>query len=289
MTRLLCIGEVMAELRFTPRGPVFGYGGDTFNTAVYAARALGADVGYLTRIGTDPLSDGLLDLARREGLPAHTFIRDPMRQIGIYSVSTDATGERSFHYWRSASAARRLFEDQQDFSLIGRAEIIYLSGITLAILATTARANLRAALENFRNAGGRVAFDSNYRPQLWADIATARNEITALWNLTDIALPSLDDETALFGGGEAEVLARIRAAGCAHGALKRGADGPLPLSGIAAGPFAAVANVVDTTAAGDSFNAAYLAAFLEGRPETDCLAAGHTLAARVVRRPGALI
>lgn len=289
MTHLLCIGEAMAELRFTADGPALGYGGDTFNTAIYAARALGGDVAYLTRIGSDPLSDGLLEVAGRAGLFTSGFIRDPERNIGLYAVTTDAAGERSFHYWRSASAARQLFTDAEDLDLIGTPEIVYLSGITLAVLSPTGRANLRTQLLEVRANGGLVAFDSNYRPGLWESTDAARAEIGALWSITDIALPSLDDEIALYGGGEAETVARLAAAGCTSGALKRGAMGPLPLTGIAAGPFPPAARVIDTTAAGDSFNAAYLAARLKGRSEADCLAAGHELAARVVMHPGALI
>jgi len=136
-----------------------------------------------------------------------------------------------------------------------------------------------------------VAFDSNYRPRLWPDEATARAEVSRFWAITDVGLPSVDDELALFGeAGEAEVLARLAAAGVARGALKRGAEGPRPLG--AAGPlpqFRPAARVVDTTAAGDSFNGAYLAALVRGLPEEDCLAAGHAMASEVIGHPGAII
>ena len=111
------------------------------------------------------------------------------------------------------------------------------------------------------------------------------------WALTDIGLPSLDDELALYGEpDEAAVLARLAAAGVRRGALKRGPEGPRPLG--AAGPlpaFPPAARVVDTTAAGDSFNGAYLAALVRGLPEADCLAAGHALASEVIGHPGAIV
>ena len=149
MPRLLAIGEVMAEIRTAgDDGFAMGFAGDSYNTAVYAARELGrrGDVAYLTRIGTEPLSAALMRQAADEGLDVSHVAVDPDRNIGIYSVSTDAHGERSFHYWRADSAARRLFAVEETAMFMPRAEIIYLSGITLAILAPAARQRLGAAL-----------------------------------------------------------------------------------------------------------------------------------------------
>lgn len=295
MPRLLAIGEVMAEIRTAgDDGFAVGFAGDSYNTAVYAARELGrkGDVAYLTRIGTEPLSAALMRQAAGEGLDVSHVAVDPDRNIGIYSVSTDAHGERSFHYWRADSAARRLFAVEETAMFMPRAEIIYLSGITLAILAPAARQRLGAALSARRADGTMIAFDSNYRPKLWEDAATARTAMQALWDITDIALPSIDDEMALFGDASEEAVIDRFAARPWHGiAIKRGVRGPVsPAIAAAAHPaFPAAAKVVDTTAAGDSFNGGYLAAMLQGADEAARLTAGHDLAARVVGSPGAII
>ena len=284
----------MAEIRQGPAGFVVGFAGDSFNTAVYCKRGLGAAhrVSYLTRIGQDPLSAGVVDLARHEGLDTGGFRIEPQRNIGIYSVQTDASGERSFAYWRNQSAARMMFQSRADFDALAEADVIYLSGISLAILAPDARSALVRHLADLRAAGKRIAFDSNYRPALWPDAETARAVIAAVWRLTDIALPSVDDEMALFGDSDAaQVLARLRSFGCRDGALKCGQQGPLALdvSVQAVGPFLPAAKVVDTTAAGDSFNGGYLAASLQGRPLADCMMAGHQTARHVVGHPGAIV
>ena len=293
--RLLAIGEVMAEIRTAgDDGFALGFAGDTYNTAVYAAREIGVPgaVAYLTRVGSEPLSAALMERAAGEGIDTTHVAVDPDRNIGIYSVSTDAHGERSFHYWRADSAARRLFAVEETALFMPGAEIIYLSGLTLAILAPAARHRLVEALAARRAAGTRIAFDSNYRPKLWEDAAAARAAMQALWEVTDIALPSIDDEMELFGdSGEAAVIDRFAERSWEGIAIKRGIRGPVsPHLDAAAHPdFPPADRVVDTTAAGDSFNGGYLAAFLAGKGEAARLAAGHALAARVVGAPGAII
>ena len=191
---LLAIGEVMAEIRTKgDEGFALGFAGDSYNTAVYAAREIrvpGA-VAYLSRVGSEPLSAAFVKQAADEGIDVSHVAVDPDRHIGIYSVSTDAKGERSFHYWRSESAARRLFAAEA--MSMPDADIIYLSGITLAILTSAARHRLVEVLISCRSAGAKIAFDSNYRPKLWENVAAARRMMQVMWDITDIALPSVDD------------------------------------------------------------------------------------------------
>jgi 2-dehydro-3-deoxygluconokinase len=297
MTKVACIGECMVEVAMPRPGAETGrvdFAGDTFNTAVYLKRrAPDAEVAYVTALGTDPVSDQMLDTFAAQGLATGFIERRSDRVPGLYAISLDPAGERSFTYWRDRSAARTLFCAPAEITpdaLLGF-DLVYLSGITLAILAPEARAALRDALRALRSAGGRVAFDSNYRPRLWPDVETARTEISAFWALSDVALPSLDDELALFGEASAEeVVSRLATAGVPRGALKRGGDGPLPLGSCGPLPrFPPAEKVVDTTAAGDSFNGAYLAALLHGEPEAACLAAGHAMASEVIGHPGAII
>ena len=294
--RLLAIGEVMAEIRPAAEGGfVLGFAGDTYNTAVYAAREIRhpGNVGYVTRIGREPLSTALLEQAAAEGLDVGHIAVDDDRNIGIYAVATDAHGERSFSYWRSQSAARRLFAVEETALFMPPAEIIYLSGITLAILTPAARSRLFDRLAELRETNGtKVAFDSNFRPALWEDPAIARASMDRMWDLTDIALPSMDDEMAISGvDAESAVIDRFAGRTWDGVAIKRGVRGPVsPFIAPSDMPdFPPAEAVVDTTAAGDSFNAGYLAAFLNGAGEIDRMRAGHRLAARVVGSPGAIM
>jgi 2-dehydro-3-deoxygluconokinase len=294
--RIACIGECMVELTL-PRGRQgarVGFAGDTLNTAVYLKRsAPEIGVAYVTAVGTDPLSDRMLAFFADEGLDTSLIERRTDSVPGLYAIDVDAAGERSFTYWRDSSAARSLFLPPAHVTpdRLQGFDCLYLSGITLAILTPEARQALDAFLPRFRAQGGQVAFDSNYRPRLWPDPADARREIGALWRLADVGLPSLDDEMALWGDRDAAaVLARLAAAGLGRGALKRGVAGPLPIGPHGLLPdFPPAPRVVDTTAAGDSFNGAYLAGLMRGAAEADCLAAGHALACEVIGHPGAIV
>src|SRR5829696_8582438 len=107
---VVCVGEVMVELARGSDGRFsLGSGGDTFNTAIYLARA-GIGVSYATALGDDPYSDQILALATAESVGSDLVVRVPGRLPGLYIIETDENGERRFHYWRDNSPARELFE-----------------------------------------------------------------------------------------------------------------------------------------------------------------------------------
>ena len=296
--KIACIGEAMIELSFGEAGfshPKIGFAGDVLNTAIYLKRGAGqqVDVSFVSALGNDRFSNEMLKFIRRESIRTDAILSDPARLPGLYAITNEPNGERGFQYWRDQSAARHMFNgpDGLDFSRLAGFDILYFSAITLAILPVETRAALLDWVEVARqNSGCRMVFDSNFRPRLWESVETARYWVEKAWKVTDIALPSLEDEEALFADRSCEAtLARLQEYGLSLGAIKNGAAGPVPLSPLSNLPdFMPADTVVDTTAAGDSFNGAYLAAILTGADQPEALRRGHLCAAHVVGFRGAV-
>jgi 2-dehydro-3-deoxygluconokinase len=293
MTEVASIGECMIELKPGAGGLYSrGYGGDTLNTSVYLAR-LGVSVDYITALGDDPLSDEMVAGWKAEGVGTDRVVRLPGKLPGIYLIQTDNKGERRFFHWRENSAVRRLMELPETGDILASLtgyDLVYLSAITLSLYSAEGKARLFAALRRARDGGTRVAFDTNFRVRLWPDLDVARAVYRDAFEMADIALASTEDLLPLYPGESNEgLLARIvspeailklaepasmlRFEGASHEVKAEPVSQP----------------VVDTTAAGDSFAAAYLAARLHGAGPVDAARAGHRLAGAVVCHPGAII
>ena len=295
MQRIAAIGECMLELRHRDEKTLdLGCAGDSFNTAVYLARCsprARLTVDYVTALGDDPYSDAMLEFWREEGIGTGAVTRLPGRLPGLYFIRTSPDGERRFFYYRSAAAARELFHEPRTLGLLERLpgyDGLYFTAITLAILDAAARERFAAALAAARAAGRQVIFDSNYRPAGWADAATARAAIAAVLPLLTTALPTFEDEQALWGDATpADTIARYAGHGI-ESVVKCGASGCVMADGANV-PVPQRIAPVDTTAAGDAFNAGYLAARLAGRSPAEAAQAGHALAGVVIQHKGAII
>ena len=289
--RIVCVGEAMVEI--SPRGGGWdvGHGGDTINQALHLVR-FGHDVAYLTVLGTDPFAGPMRAAWGREGMDTSLVLSDPDRATGLYAISIDARGERQFSYWRSDSAARRLFANPA-ITLAAReaeqAEVLVYSLISLAILPEEGREALLGLARAVRARGGKVAFDGNYRPRLWQSPDEAR-----LWRdwaarEADFGFPTLDDEELIAGGkvDPAAIAAAWRDAGCSEVVVKLGAQGCLAPDGARVTPRARL-QPLDTSGAGDAFGAAYLSCRLRGGSPDEAALAGHDLAGWVMMRGGAI-
>ncbi len=293
---VICVGEVMVELaRGADNRYGLSFGGDTFNTAVYLARA-GIPAAYATALGDDPYSGALLSLAAAENVNTDLTVRVAGRMPGLYLIETDEKGERKFFYWRDSSPARELFE-LPEWGTIAEAllsaRLVYFSGVTLSLYSNTGLGRFLAALELARKQGVTVAFDGNFRPRGWkGDVARTRTVFTEALKRVDIALPTFEDEAMLWGDANPEAtVARLQAFGIGEIAVKNGAESALiaDKSGREFVPVPQVVEPVDTTAAGDSFNAAYLAARLNGEAPLAAVQAAHALAAEKIRHRGAIM
>lgn len=291
------LGEVMLELRPVP-GQQEQYGlafaGDTFNTAVGLAR-LGVKTGYITMLGEEAFSDRIMAAGEQEGLDMRAVFRTDRATPGLYLIENDERGDRQFHYWRDSSAARELLMDSQRLHQVLEAlrpyDAVYFSGITAAVMGLGAENNFNFLLNELARRGKRLLFDPNYRPRLWPDVKTAARWTERIAGQCTCVFPTLADEMQLWGcAGEDDAIRHYLDLGIEEVVLKcpgavavacRGEE-RCRVSSPYEGP------VVDTTGAGDAFNAGYIAARLRGQPLDEALTAAHEAAAQVVGVKGAL-
>ena len=262
---VVSLGEPMYEFSQLPgesRKWLQGFGGDTMNCAVAAARQ-GARVGYITRLGQDEFGAQFLALWRDERIDVSGVGIDPEAHTAVYFVSHGPTGH-VFSYLRAGSAASRMRPDQLPLDLIRDAKFFHTSGITQAISADACDA-VFAAIECARAAGVRVAYDANLRLRLWS-LARARATIIATMALSDVFLVSIDEAQSLCNLNDPEqILAWCHEQGAKLVALKLGKDGAIGSDGIRRERLAGHrVDAVDATGAGDCFAGSLLARLCAG-------------------------
>lgn len=298
--RIACIGECMVEMQEHSQSLYsMTFGGDSANTAVYLARVLRNTkhkVDYITALGDDPYSDQMMTFLTDEGVGMDKVAQLQGQMPGLYFIRTDDAGERSFYYYRSAAAARSMFLDSSGQALLKSVagyDWVYVTGISLSILDEAQRAALIDTLTAARKQGLKVAFDGNYRPRGWPNIDTVRRTFTDFLGITDMAMVTFGDEQAVHGDATPQAcLTRLRRAGVGEGAIKLDRLGCLAFNGDGAVNVPVtrqIATPVDTTAAGDSFNAAYLASRIRGLSPDAAGHNGNTLAGTVIQHKGAVI
>tara|TARA_B100000963_G_scaffold173473_1_gene150893 strand:+ start:257 stop:1153 length:897 start_codon:yes stop_codon:yes gene_type:complete len=293
--KILSVGECMAE--FSPDEQIgkfkLGFAGDTFNTAWYIANNhYDINSAYFSKVGDDALSERMLKFMSDNRVDTTHVEKVLGSSIGLYLISL-VNGERTFSYWRDSSAATLLGKSITDFEhAVKKQDMIYFSGITLAILDPSSRSNLFACLKSASRAGKKIAFDPNLRPKLWSDKKEMCDVIMAGANLSDIILPSFEDEATWFSDADPmSTLHRYHRAGAETVVVKNAGEPVSFISnhGIGTHPVECIEKVIDSTAAGDSFNSEILVGILRKIPLSEAISNGANLAKKVIMGHGALV
>lgn len=299
MNQFAAIGEAMIELSHQQEKTLkMSFAGDSLNTSVYLARLTSftqTQINYITLLGADPYSEMMLNEWQQEGINTNAIDQLSHKLPGLYLIRTDETGERTFYFYRSQSAARELFSLEHAKKvepILLQMNYLYLSNITLAILDKEKYQRLFAILTKAKQKGISIIFDTNYRPSLWSSVDAAQSATKEIMRLVDISLVTFDDEKKLFGDHTpAHCAKRIHQFGAKEVIVKCGAEPCIVSVGgeqyeVPAQP---VQKVVDTTSAGDAFNAGYLAARWQNHSPQEAARSAHTLASTVIQHPGAII
>lgn len=259
--KIICMGEPMVEFNQVDDSGryLFGHGGDTSNTAIAAARA-GASVGYFTALGADEFGDSFVRLWTENGVDASQVIRNADAHTGVYFVTHGENGH-VFSYLRKGSAASRVTPRDVPRAYIEQADILHVSGISMAIGVDACDAVLEA-IDIARAAGTKVSFDTNLRLKLWP-IERARALTEAAMRKADIALPGLEDAEQLVGISDPDAIAdHYLGLGAGVVALTLGKEGCLVATADERRRVPGITvDAVDATGAGDTFDGNFLAEF----------------------------
>jgi 2-dehydro-3-deoxygluconokinase len=286
---IAALGEAMVEFNQTTAGqPQYlqGFGGDTSNAAIAAARA-GAQVAYVSAVGADSFGGMLQALWTRESVDQSAVAVNADAPTGIYFVTHGVDGHE-FSYRRAGSAAAQMTLNAAQIATIEQAQYLHISGISLAI-SPHAKAQCLRAIAAAKAAGTLVCFDSNLRLKLWT-LDAAKSAMQEVLALTDIFLPSLDDVAAISGLNlPADIIAWSHAQGARMVALKLGADGLLLSSqGMQTRIPAQQVQALDATGAGDCFAGNFLARLALGDAAVQAAQYANAAAALSVQGYGAV-
>ncbi|EDK31134.1 Sugar kinase, ribokinase family protein [Vibrionales bacterium SWAT-3] len=308
MSHIAIIGECMIELNGAPFGTMQqSYGGDTLNAAIYLNRSAtsyahqtgipAVRTSYVSALGSDAISQEMLNRWQDEGLSTEFVLIDEQRSPGLYLIQLDDVGERTFLYWRNDSAARYMVQ-HPNFDKIANelrdVDMVFLSGISLAILPHSDQLKLLTIIEGLRERGVTIAFDSNYRPKLWESESATKECYQLGYQVTDIALVTFDDEQQLWGDQTPQdTIDRLHRLGVKTIIVKLGAEGCLVSETPEKAPSlietTPVETVIDSTSAGDSFNGGFLSCYLSGGSVEQACRQGNALARLVIQHHGAII
>jgi len=262
---IVSLGEPLYEMSQLPGEAgrfLQGFGGDTSNCAIAAAR-LGAHVAYITRVGDDEFGRQFLSLWQGEGIDVSGVGIDGEAHTAVYFITHGAKGH-VFSYLRAASAASRMQPHQLPLGLLNGTRFFHTSGISQAI-SVSACDSVFTAIQAAKAAGARFVFDANVRPRLWS-LPRARAVIGATVAMSDVFLLSVEDGELLTGSSDAQsILDWCHARGAGTVILKLGADGAVASEN---GRRESVAGhhveCVDATGAGDCFAGTLMARLASG-------------------------
>lgn len=300
MTSIVCFGECMVELRSVQHGEnerqIFqGFAGDVYNTCVYLKRIFGeVNVEFATQVGSDTLSQEMIEQFELEHI-GHKFVtQDQTRSPGLYWITTDGVGERSFTYWRDNSAARFHMQeiDENVIAELAKHQWLFISGISLAVIQPHLRSVFWNMVKQLKSRGVKLIFDPNYRPKLWASPEETKEQYATAFELCDLALPGVEDMEALYQLTDVQqVMSFLSTFNIDELVVKNGSDNVFVFTpdGQVEVPIEAVTNVIDTTSAGDSFNGAYIGARMSEFSVSDAVRIASKVAGFVIQHPGAIV
>jgi len=269
------------------------FGGAPMNTLVGVAR-LGSSSGAITAVGEDPFGQFLIRELEKNGVDTSCVkVKKGMRTTITFVANEPETGERSFIFyrkpWITGTADSALSIEDVDLDYISNASILHVSGFSLS--QNPSRKAVLTAVEHAKRTGVKVSFDPTLRVDVWNSERTVRRLYRQMLKLSDIATFSREEAEFIFGTDNPEKAAETALKyGVKVAGIKLGADGALLKTEEGQKLYVPAFKVeaIDTTGAGDGWNAGLLVGMLKGWDLETCVTVANAVGALVVTKHGAI-
>ncbi|MDH5441819.1 MAG: sugar kinase [Candidatus Bathyarchaeota archaeon] len=294
------IGEVLIDFIATEPVPYTEathfmkcFGGAPMNTLVGIAR-LGISSGAITAVGGDPFGKFLINELKRNGVDtSRVVVKERTRTTITFVANEPLTGERTFIFYRKpwvrGTSDSSLTPEDIDYEYISKAKILHISGFSLS-QDPSRRASL-SAVRHARKSGVKISFDPTLRSDVWNSENTLRRTYSKMLKLSDIATFSREEaEFILETSDPRKAAEKALRYGVEIVGIKLGSEGAYVKTkeGIDVSAPAFKVKAVDTTGAGDGWNAALIVGLCRGWKPERCVKIANAVGALVVTKHGAI-
>lgn len=297
---VLCLGEALIDFIADATGSLTTVsrflkcaGGAPANVAVGVAR-LGVPCGFIGKVAADPFGDFLVTTLQTNGVDTRRMVRSRDAPTALAFVSRAASGERDFLFYRNPCADLQLTEQDLPLDWLQRARFLHIGGVSLSS-EPSRQATLRA-IQYAKVNRVVVTFDPNLRLELWkGGLAECRQVVRSALSFTETFLPSEEELLLLMNTNDLDkAISQVLDLGPRVVCVKQGSRGAFVAVKSATGRFegsrqaAFTVPVVDTTGAGDGFNAGLVAGLASGMTLPMAVRQGTGVAALVITKKGAM-
>ena len=293
--KICAIGESMIEIT-NIQGSKFvqSFAGDTLNFLSYLNKKnISAD--YLTAVGGSKINKDFFYLLKSRSISNKFIHVDNKNETGLYLIKNDNKGEKSFYYWRDNSAAK-IHLNKLNYNKISVAlkkyDYLYFSGITLSVISNKKQNELLYAIKKIKNHNVKIIFDLNVRVKRWLSKKTLTNSMNLFLPYIDILFCSGEDIKNWKNNQSLEFFKKfVKFYNIKHAIFRQNASKNYVFLNNSLYQIMnkTKKKIIDSSGAGDGYNAAYISEYLISNDVYRSLKSAHFLGSKIVMKKGAIV
>ena len=292
--KICAIGECMMELTNAKHALYSqSIAGDTLNFTSYLDKKI-FNTSYFTAVGTSDVSKRVISFLQKQKIKTNLVSRISSHEIGLYLIENSKVGEKIFYYWRDNSAAKFFFNNQnikQYQNQLKKFQYVYFSGITLSLFDNNNFHKFLSLIEFLKKKQIKIIFDFNIRIKRWSK-KKLFSYFSKILPFVDILFASGEDLNFFKSDASLKTFKNlIQKYNIEHGIYRNNAR--LNYSFYKDKRYFIknkIKNkVIDTSGAGDGYNAVYISKFIKFNDPQKALHAASEIGAKIIMKKGAIV